>query len=423
MATRLSWAALRSLVLAALVMAPALQAQTAAGPSFSKSGPEAIALGQEQGYPVPATGLAPARDHMVGLFSHYDRVRPLRRVATSAAPSVLQRSSTEINPVYGYDGRIKTLADYLGSHPVTGLLIARSDTILYEHYQYARSDQDRFLSQSMTKTVVGLLVGIAIAEGAIASIDDLAAQYVPDLAGTEYGKTPIRALLQMSSGMAFTETYQAGDDIAKLALSVFLPGSPGAIAAVKQVNTRVAAPGTRFNYSSADTEVLGLVLSGAVRSTVADYFSSRIWQKLGAEADAAWPIDSTAQEVAFCCIVARLRDWARLGLMLANDGYWNGQQIVPRQWLIDATSVDPRRADLAPGQLSPILGYGYQVWISAGERRRFSLVGIHGQSMLVDPVSKLVLVHTAVRPNAMGGPSGVELAALWYAVLAQYSAR
>lgn len=423
MVTRFCWAALRGLVLAAVVMAPALQAQTAAGPSFSNSGPDAIALGQEQGFPVPATGLAPTRDHMVGLYSHYDLVRPLRRVATSAASSVLQRSSTEINPVYGYDGQIKSLADYLNSHPVTGLLIARSDTILYEHYQYARSDQDRFLSQSMAKTVIGLLVGIAIAEGAIASIDDLAAQYVPDLAGTEYGKTPIRALLQMSSGMAFTETYQAGDDITKLALSVFLPGSPGAIAAVKQVNIRVAAPGTRFNYSSADTEVLGLVLSGAVRSTISDYFSSRIWQKLGAEDDAAWATDSTAQEIAFCCMVARLRDWARLGLMLANDGHWNGQQIVPRQWLIDATSVDSRRSDLAPGQLSPILGYGYQVWISAGERRRFSLVGIHGQSMLVDPVSKLVLVHTAVRPNVIGGPSGVELAALWYAVLAQYPAR
>ncbi len=423
MATRLGWSALHGLVLAVLVTAPALQAQTAAGPRFSKSGPDAIALGQEQGFPVPGRGLVPNRDRMVGLYSHFDQVRLLRPVPTSAAPSVLQRSSTEINPVYGYDGRIKSLADYLDSHPVTGLLVARSDTILYEHYQYARSDEDRFMSQSMAKTVIGLLVGIAIAEGAIQSIDDLAAQYVPDLAGTEYGKTPIRALLQMSSGMAFIETYQADDDIAKLARSVFPPDSPGAIAAVKQFNTRVAAPGTRFNYSSADTEVLGLVLSGAVRTTVSDYFSSRIWQKLGAEADAAWATDSSAQEIAFCCMVARLRDWARLGLMLANDGYWNGQQIVPRQWLIDATSIDPQRRDLAPGQLSPILGYGYQVWISAGERRRFSLVGIHGQSMLVDPVSKLVLVHTAVRPNAAGGPSGVELATLWYAILAQYSER
>lgn len=122
-------------------------------------------------------------------------------------------------------------------------------------------------------------------------------------------------------------------------------------------------------------------------------------------------------------MVATLRDWARLGLMLANDGHWNGQQIVPRQWVLDATTVDSRSAYLAPGSFSPILGYGYQAWISAGERRRFSLLGIHGQTMLIDPTNKMVMVHLAVRPNATGGPEGVELAALWYAVLAQYGPR
>lgn len=413
-------------LISGVVFAVALHAQTLAGPTFSDSGPDAKALGAEQGFPVPQPGprlefIAP--DRMVGFYSHLDLVRPLRAVPTSTAPSLLQRSPSEINPVYGYDGHIRTLADYLGSHPVTGLLIARSDTILYEHYQYARTDRHRFLSQSMAKTVIGLLVGIAVSEGAIQAIDDSVAQYVPELAGTEYGGTPIRALLQMSSGMAYTETYLGDDDSAKLGRSLFPPDSPGAIAAVRQFNTRIAPPGTRFNYSSADTEVLGLVLSRAVRTTVSDYMSSRIWRKLGAEADAGWATDATAQEITFCCMVATLRDWARLGLMLANDGYWNGQQIVPRQWLIDATSVDSRSSYLAPGNFSPILGYGYQVWISAGERRRFSLIGIHGQTMLIDPVTKLVLVHTAVRPNAMGGPSGVELAALWYAVLAQYGPR
>lgn len=405
-----------------IVISGLAQAQTPAEPKFSATGPDANAYGAAQNYPTPAKGrrLGPIDQNMlVGFYSHFDQVRDLRPVPTSSSPSVLKRAAVEIAPVYGYDGRIKTAADYLAAHPVTGLLIARGDTILYEHYQYGRSDRDRFMSQSMAKTVIGMLVGIALSEGAIKSIDDLVSVYVPELAGTEYGKTPIRALLQMSSGIAYRETYQPGDDVTKMAQDLFPPDSAGAIAAVKQFNSRAAPPGTQFNYSSADTEVLGLVLSRATHGTVANYFSTRIWQKLGAEADAGWAVDATGQEIAFCCMVATLRDWARLGLMLANDGQWNGQQIVPKQWIIDATSAKPG-SYLAPGVLSSILGYGYQTWISAGERRRFSLIGIQGQTMLIDPVSKMVLVHTAVRLNFAGGPANVEVAGLWYAVLAQY---
>ena len=403
-------------------LASATFAQMPAGPTFSDTGPDASAYGAARGFPVPGHDQQidnVAQEFMVGLFSRYDVARPLRAVPAAGPPSVLKRTATRIEPVYGYDGRIKSIADYMGDHPVTGLLIARADTILYEHYQYARTDRDRFMSQSMAKTVTGLLVGIAVSEGAIRSIDDLVSAYVPELAGTQYGATSIRALLRMSSGIAYREIYQPDSDTAKLAKSVFPPGAPGAVAAVKQFDTREAPPGTRFNYSSADTLVLGLVVGRATGTSLSDYLSTRIWKKLGAEADAAWRTDPAGQEIAFCCMVATLRDWARLGLMLANDGEWNGRQIVPRQWILDATTVPPD-SYLAPGKLSPILGYGYQTWISAGQRRRFSLVGIHGQSMLVDPVTKLVLVHTAVRLNAAGGPSGVELAALWYAVLAQH---
>lgn len=409
-----------------LVQGGTALAQLPADPTFSDTGPGADAYGADKGYPVPGKWHPldrMTRELMVGFHSHYDLTRPVRGVATAAMPSVLKRAPAEIAPVYGYDGRIKTLTDYLGAHPVTGLLIARDDTILFEHYQYARTDRDRFMTWSMAKTITGLLVGIALSEGAIHSIDDPAMRYVPELAGTEYGATPIRALLQMSSGIAFRETYQPGDDTTKLAMAVFPPDAPGALAAVRQFDTRAAPPATRFNYSSADSEALGLVVSRAVGMPLAQYLATRVWQKLGAEADAAWAIDPSGQELGYCCISATLRDWARLGLMLANDGQWNGQQIVPQQWILDPTTVASRDSYLAPGRLSPILGYGYQMWISAGERRRFSLIGIHGQSMLIDPVSKLVLVHTAVRPDAAPGPSGVELAALWYAILAQYSPR
>jgi CubicO group peptidase (beta-lactamase class C family) len=413
------WAALLAVALAGV--GPSL-AQSATGPTFSETGPSADAYGAAEGYPVPEKGRALGgmpQELLVGLHSHYDRVRPVRAVPTSAMPSTLKRADRPIAPVYAYDGRGKFIADYLAAHPTTGLLIARDDTILFEHYQYGRRDNDRFLSWSMAKTVLGLLVGIAISEGAIASVDDLAAKYVPELQGTEYGATSIRAFLQMSSGVAFRETYQPGDDVSKLATAVFAAQGPRALAAVRQFNTRAAPPGTRFNYSSADSEVLGLILNRAVGMPLTEYLSTRLWKKLGAEADAAWDVDSSGQEITFCCMVATLRDWARLGLMLAHDGAWNGHQIVPRQWILEATTSSPG-SYLAPGGQMATIGYGYQVWLASGERRRFSLLGIRGQLMTVDPISKLVLVHTAVRLNVASGPANVELSALTLAVLAQY---
>jgi CubicO group peptidase (beta-lactamase class C family) len=391
-------------------------------PVFSDTGPEAEAYGSSKGYQEPTEyPSAGQQDMLVGLYSHFDRVTSMRIVPKLGPVSVLKRAVEEITPVYHYDSRQKVIGDYLDAHPVTGLLIARGDAILYEHYRYARKEQDRFLSNSMAKTITGLLVGIAITEGAIRSIDDTAATYVPELAGTEYGATPLRALLHMSSGVAFSETYQPGDDIFKLAGAVFRQNPVGAIAALKLFNTRDVPPGVRFSYSSAETEVLGLVVSRAVKMSLADYLSTRIWQKLGAESDAAWAIDPTGQEVAYCCFVAVLRDWARLGLMLAHDGVWNGQQIVPRQWLLDATIVSPKDGYLR-NTIAQSWGYGYQVWILPGERRMFFLLGTNGQGLFVDPESKLVMVQTAVR-KLFYDPKSAELVALWYAVVAQYGHR
>ena len=404
-----------------LGLTSAHQALAASQPVFSDTGPEADAYGAADGYPVPSQGgPTPAQKNIVGLFSHFDRVTAMRAVSRAEPLAPLKRAPEEIAAVYHYDGRQKSIGDYLESRPVTGLLIARDDTILYEHYQYARTDRDRLLSNSMAKTITSMLVGIALAEGAIRSLDDMAALYVPELANTEYGRTPLRALLQMSSGVAFGETYQPGDDIAKFHGAVLRDNPVGAIAALKQFNTRDAPVGTRFSYSSAETEVLGLVVSRGVKMPLADYLSTRIWMKLGAEADAAWAIDPTGQEVAYCCFIARLRDWARFGLMLAHDGVWNGQQLVPRQWILDATTAG---SNYLRNTIAPSWGYGYQVWLLPGERRMFLLLGTNGQALFVDPESKLVMVQTSVRTTAGVDSKSAETVALWYALVAQYGRR
>jgi CubicO group peptidase (beta-lactamase class C family) len=223
----------------------------------------------------------------------------------------------------------------------------------------------------------------------------------------------------MSSGVAFTENYDGKDDVAQLVRDLF--GEPGKdpVASVAQFNTRIAPPGTKWHYASVETEILGLVLRAATGVPVADYLGDKIWGAIGTEADASWTIDSTGQETAFCCFNATLRDYARLGRLLAYDGAWEGRQLIPRQWLLDATTVNPGNANLAPGAATPYFGYGYQVWIPPGEQRSFALIGIRGQMIFVDPASKLVMVHTAVRKQPSDRASSADLIALWLGVVAQ----
>ena len=185
-------------------------------------------------------------------------------------------------------------------------------------------------------------------------------------------------------------------------------------------NERVRPSGTKFYYASVETQVLGLVLRSAVGRPVADYLQEKIWAPIGAEADATWLIDRSGQEVTFCCINAVLRDYARLGLLLAHDGNWRGRQIVPTTWIEDATRVRPDQAHLRPGIATPRFGYGYQVWIFPGERRMFALLGVRGQAIFVDPASRLVMVHTAVRKQSRD-PGGAEAVALWRSLVHELS--
>ena len=408
-------AAAFSFMLDALVLdtqrafAQAAPASQGAGPRFRADGPNADEFGRKEGYPsCKGIDYVHQTRCRVGALSRYDTLFPARTIPAPKQPVQLARAASEPVIRYGFTGLDLTLDDYLNRHPVTGLLIAKDNTILVERYQYGRTDTDRLTSFSMAKTVVALLIGIALKEGAIRSVDDLAETYVSGLKDTEYGRTPIKALLLMASGVAFSEDYASpSSDIYKLA-RLSLEDPADSLAAVKQFNTRRSPPGARFSYASAETLVLGLVLAAATKRTVSDYAAEKLWQPLGAEADATWIIDATGQEVTFAYVNAVLRDWARLGLMLANRGNWQGKTVIPEDWLTASA------ADALPTG-SPLAKYGYQIWYSA-DTRRFSLRGIRGQYVLVDPDLKLVLVQTAL---SGGQPEFAELFALWNALRAQ----
>jgi CubicO group peptidase (beta-lactamase class C family) len=387
----------------------------AAKPRFTQGGPDAEDYGASAGYPIGdrATcyrGASVALAFFVGCYSHFDEVYEGRLVRRATTPSPLARAASEPAVRYEYQGQTFTLDDYLERNPATGLLVARGDTILIERYQYARHDRHRFTSWSMAKTVIAMLIGIAIAEGRIRSVEDPAAAYEPALTDTEYGRTPLRHLLQMSSGVRFTENYGGKDDASRLVRDTFVQAGAGGVEAVKPYNDRIRPSGTSFSYASVETQVLGFVLRSAVGRPVADYLQEKIWEPMGAEADATWLIDRAGQEAAYCCLNAVLRDYARLGLLLAHDGHWRGRQIIPAAWIEDATRVRPDQPQPGTG------GYGYQVSILPSERRMFRLSGVRGQRIFVDPAGRLVMVHTAVRKQWVD-PGNAEANALWQSLV------
>ncbi|TMH26159.1 MAG: serine hydrolase, partial [Betaproteobacteria bacterium] len=362
--------------------------------------PDEEALGRAEGYPVCPPSIPVETRCLVRMVSHYDELLLARKVARSPRARLLKRASTEPPITYAYQSRSNGLDDYLAHNRTTALLILKGDTILVERYQYDRTPEQRMTSYSMAKTIVALLVGVALSEGAIGSIDDRAEKYVEELKGTPYGETPIRHLLTMSSGVRFTETYSGGDDLSTLVRLSVLKGSDGGAATVMPFRTRERMPGERFHYSSADTQVLGLVLRAATGKPLSDYLSAKIWKPMGAEADASWIVDKGGHETAYTSVNATVRDYARLGMLLANDGAVDGRQIIPAAWVRAATTASEKRFE--PGQIENFsgaccssLGYGYQTWILPGKERQFMLWGLRMQFIFVEPKSKLVMVHTA----------------------------
>jgi CubicO group peptidase (beta-lactamase class C family) len=400
-------------------------ADNGAGPVFSATGPDAERYGAAKGFPVPGylrtiwQGNPYEPYYRVGAFSHFDEINTTRRIKHAAEPWMFKRTQVDIR--YSYRGKQSSIEEYLSRNPVTGLLIAKDSEILCEHYQYGRTDHDRFLSQSMVKSITGILIGIAVSEGAIKSVDDTAETYVPGFKGTEYGRTPIRDLLHMSSGVEFREEEDGARDL-NLLWKDMVRGwgieTRGTINSIKQFNHRIAPPGTRFFYASIEPDVLGQVLHNAINKSASDFLQEKVWEPIGAEADATWFLDAEGFELAHFGFNAVLRDYARLGRLLAHDGAWEGKQIIPAQWMMDATTVRASDAYLLPGKaMAPQpFGYGYLLWLLPGARRQFALVGDLGQRICVDPASKLVMVQTALETSA-------EVWRLWSAVVKQLGQR
>ncbi len=385
--------------------------------------PDEDLLGKAQGYPVGNASTWYGNPYRVGSWSALDKVRGVntRVVVRAPAPNALPKAANPATIFYRYKNNSYTINDYLGHQRATALLVLKNDEIVVEQYRYGRTEDARFLSFSMAKSVTSLLVGQALAKGAIASADDRADKYVPALAGSPYGATTVRQLLRMSSGLTFSERYDGQDDIARLSrASAGAAGAGKPVDVLRSITDRHAAAGEKFVYSSAETDVLGRVLTGATGKNMAELTTEWLWKPMGAEHDAFWRVGVDGQEVANGGFNASLRDWGRLGLLLAHDGKAGAEQVVPREYLLDATDPARQPAAFRPRTATPYFGYGYQFWLMPLKARTFAMQGIHGQTVYVQPSTGIVMVLTSVWESASGKQNVQpyeERDALWRGVL------
>ena len=391
-----------------------------------QDGPNAERLGMKQAYPACPQALT-RPECRVGTWSANDTVAPSAVVRAAGDPLPLPHWQNAPAISYRWGLFSKNLDDFMAETQTTGLMVIKDGRVVAERYQYGRQPDMRFRSFSMAKTFTAMLVGIAHGKGLIRSLDDKVADYWPEITPSAYGQTTIRNLLRMSSGVPFRElyTWTPDDDIWIWGRVLYSPENrrrPEKI--VEYLNTkttREAEQGVRFKYATIETEILGRVLSRAAGMSITQMTEDWLWIPMGAEAQARWLLASTDQgEGTGGSFNATLRDYARFGVLLANDGLRGDVQIIPRDYLLDATDAARQPGAFRPRSATPGMGYGYQTWIAPFKERTFALQGIHGQHIMVQPKSGIVMVQTSVndQPSGRQDPRPYQLRdALWLGVL------
>ena len=284
----------------------------------------------------------------------------------------------------------RILEDFIEEQKVAGLLILQDGKIRMERYALGHSDTNLWSSLSVAKSVTSTLVGVAIKDGSIKSVEDYVTDYLPKLEGSAFDSVKIRHLLTMTSGIKWNENYTDPDsDIAGFDKDTTVDGMKAIVSYMRRLPAE-AEPGKKFNYSTGETHLLGALISSATHQSLSHYLSSKIWIPYGMEQAATWRLDRTGQEMAGCCLQMRLRDFGRFGQFVLEDGYIDGESIVPDDWFKKATQI---QMPLWPGG-----GYGYGWWIFNGHS--FEALGIHGQKIYIDPSRNLVIAVNSAWPEA-----------------------
>lgn len=316
-------------------------------------------------------------------FKNIANISPTRKIAAGPNPYPLQAAPMDLSAVtYQVEGQTHSLVDLLGHKALIGLAVVQDDQVLMEHYAPGNDANSVWISFSVSKSVTAMLIGAAIQDGYIQSVDEPVTNYLPRLRGTSYEKASIKNVLNMASGVRWNEDYaDPKSDVARA-------GGMNGLPLVQYLATlpNEVTPGDKFNYNTGETNLVGEILRAAIGNNASTYLMKKIWQPFGMESDAFWSLDSPfGAELGGCCINASLRDYVRLGIFAMQGGKLaDGTQVLPESWMDESTSPS-KGADY----------YGYLWWLS-GERG-YAARGIFGQTIRIYPADNLVI---AVHSNA-----------------------
>jgi CubicO group peptidase (beta-lactamase class C family) len=355
-------------------------------------------------YPVRANNIAGLQqmydgavlpDASVATLSHSDKLLPSCSVHRGGSIQPLPKSAQPLPSLHFNDhGHTFDLYDYLAINRVAGLLILKDGQIVLEDYELGIGPDTRWASFSMAKSIASTLVGAALSDGLIASLDDPIIRYVPALRGGAYQSVSIRQVLTMRSGVRWNETYTDPKSDRRKVLALQLAGKDAEVLRYMGSLPRAGAPGSIWNYSTGETYVLGAVIEGATHRTLTEYLTEKIWSRAGMEQDATWWVmGSGCKGWAGSGIGATLRDYGRFGLIAAGRGRLDGQLIVPDGWF-DEAGVPQHIGDKT-------IDYGYMWWIPSQSdpvhAGAFEAAGIFGQYLYVNPRERLVIVVLSAR--------------------------
>lgn len=335
---------------------------------------------------------------------------------------------------YVMDGHRFSLGDYLRRQSVTGLLILKSGHVVYEYYGSGNTDSTLWTSRSVAKSVVSILVGMAIKEGMIGSVADPITRYLPELKGSAWEGVTLRNLLQHTSGVAWNEHYaDAASDFARLTRCEALPTAYQCVLDLVTSLKREpgVAPGEVWSYNTAGAWLVGRVLERATGMTIAHYLESRLWSRFAMQSDGVWEALIKDQvDMGGHGFNATLRDWGRFALFVEEGGKLpSGEELLPADWLKESVTWTQAKGSVTPA--TPQGQYGYQWWFAGVDPARGGAVGvqptasmsfwaegIYGQAIAINPAQKLVMVQWSAWQQAETPPSLYDEQALFFDALA-----
>lgn len=328
-------------------------------------------------------------------FNKMYELLPSKALNPSPAPYHFEEGEAiELPQTYVFNGETKSVEDSFKETDTAALLVLKDGKRCYERYALTGGKDVQWMSWSVAKSFISTLVGIAIGDGLIKDVCDQVVDYIPFLKGSAYDGASIKDVLQMSSGARWVEDYSDPEsDVFRLGAAIY--GFIGLDDFITSMH-REFKPGTLCRYNSADTQVLGTLVREVSGQSITDYMQEKLVNPLGMTSPGYWLNDKDGMEMAFGGLNLTARDYAKLGELFRNKGVWQGQQIVPADWVEAATKPlddHTQYGQVAATRDEPIpFGYGYQWWVHTGGRGQFSANGVYNQMIFVDPISKATIV-------------------------------